>query len=206
MIKLDEQGNGIYAGSLRASSLILSNGLTVGGPATFNGEASFLGSTTYQALAEFMNKVIFRGDVLFTGRPTFNSDTAGFATIYAGQQDVMVAFDKVYAATPVISASVAAPQLTDQQFQQLVASSVCSTAEGKQACQNMQDEDFAQNPVAFTIIRQSASGFVLRLAQPAGREIKFNWIALAVENAKTSQVVAPQTPTSTPTPGNSQDE
>lgn len=192
MIALDEQGNGIFAGSLQAASLNVSNGLTVGGPATFNGQVSFFGSSVYMAMAEFMNKVVFRDDVLFTGRPTFNSDTAGFATIHPGQQDVTVTFDKVYAATPIVNATVTAPQLTDDQFQQLVAANSCSLAAGKQACQDAQDELYANTPVAFTVIKQSQAGFTLRLAQPATGETKFNWTALAVDQAKNVQV--------TPTP------
>jgi len=81
-------------------SLNVDGGLTVDGPSEFNGESIF------NKLATFIDKVIFRKDVEFTGTPTFNSDTAGFATITENQKEVEVKFDKPYESLPVVTLTV----------------------------------------------------------------------------------------------------
>jgi cell division septation protein DedD len=64
-----------------------------------------------QKTVTFWGKVIFRNDVFFAGRPTFNSDTAGFAQITNGSKEVTVSFDKEYATQPIIVASPDRPVL-----------------------------------------------------------------------------------------------
>lgn len=60
----------------------------------------------YNTTAEFFNNVIFHSDVVFLGRPIFNQDTAGFAYIGSGQNEVLVNFDKEYVSVPVVTANV----------------------------------------------------------------------------------------------------
>ncbi len=53
--------------------------------------------------ANFKGKSFFWDNISFFGRPTYNSDTAGFAVIPAGTTAVEVIFDKPYEAQPVIT-------------------------------------------------------------------------------------------------------
>jgi hypothetical protein len=166
--------------------LTVQGGLTVVGPSEFKGPAIF------RAIAEFFNNVIFHNDVLFEGRPTFNADTAGFAMIKSGQQEVTVTFDQEYADQPVIQATASTPQLDDQSFAQQVAEGACAEDEGLEACQDKLDDAYLQDSLKYIITKQSAKGFTIKLQAPASKDLTFSWVAVAVKDAKTfSQSQAP---------------
>ena len=123
--------------------------LTVTGALTVSGPAQF-------------------ADTLFTGRPTFNSDTAGFAVIKEGADEVGVKFDQEYAATPVINATITADDA-------IALEQLLLTAD-----------------LRYIITRRTTQGFVIKLASPATQDVPFSWIAIAINNAQTS--TSPNTP------------
>jgi hypothetical protein len=133
----------------------------------------------FQKTAEFFGTVIFHSDVAFLGRPTFNKDTAGFATLASGQNEVDVNFTNQYVNQPVVTASL-----------NLIGGA-----------------DVSQVP-PYAVYDISTSGFKIKLAGSAPFDLQFSWIALAVVNASTSQgqvsgasTTAPSaTPVSTNTP------
>ncbi len=79
--------------------------LVVGGISDFGGNSMF------KSLVEFLSNVIFRGEVNFAGRVFFNKDSAGFAVVPTGTNEVEVRFEKEYAEEPVITASPNNPVL-----------------------------------------------------------------------------------------------
>ena len=62
-------------------------------------------SDLFKDAVEFFGKVIFHSEVSFLGRPTFNSDSGGFAEIKAGALEVIVNFDQEYENIPIITGS-----------------------------------------------------------------------------------------------------
>ncbi len=172
--------------TVQTINLKVTGALTVGGPAEFKGPAIF------RLVAEFFDNVIFHSDVIFEGRPTFNKDTAGFATIHAGQQEVTITFDKEYADTPVTNATAVTPQLTDEQFQSKVADEECLLEDGKDVCQQKLDDDYLGDAINFIITKKSTTGFTIRLSAIADKDLTFNWTALAVKDAQNFEI--------TPTP------
>jgi hypothetical protein len=104
--------------------------------------------------------VNFLSDIIFFGRPYFNSDTAGFAIVPKGQKKVEVVFDREYLDEPVVNANIS-----------LDAS--------------VSEETFFASDVRYLITKKTTRGFTIVLNQLAPEDIKFNWIALAVRNAKT---------------------
>ncbi len=87
------------------------DGKLFAGGLEIEGEANFLDLANFQKLVTFNSRAIFKQDVQFLGRPTFNNDTGGFATIKQGHQQVEIKFTKEYAKKPVVNATV-----TDGQF------------------------------------------------------------------------------------------
>ncbi|HVE81114.1 MAG TPA: MerR family DNA-binding transcriptional regulator [Candidatus Dormibacteraeota bacterium] len=137
--------------SLNAQSLTVAMDLSVGGGLTVNGPARFKGESFFEKIATFFGNVLFNADVEFAGRPTFNSDTAGFAVIKAGEQKVTVKFDRQYAVTPAISVNIGGGQFSEYSYTNI-----------------------------------TPNGFDIVLKQPAADNMQFSWIALGVNNAKTS--------------------
>lgn len=112
----------------------------------------------FKNAVEFFGRVIFHSDVAFLGRPTFNKDTAGFATILAGGSEVEVVFEREYATEPVVTATV-----------QITGGASVTDIPG------------------YAIADVNTKGFKIRLSQPAGMDIRFAWVALAVSNTKSFQ-------------------
>ena len=94
-------------------SLRVAGGLSVGGPAEFHGNAFFF------RLVQFVDKVIFDKEVTFKDTVTYNSDSGGFATIHATQQEVVVEFDKPYANVPVVTVNVRDGQFVNYSYKDL---------------------------------------------------------------------------------------
>jgi len=79
------------------------------GALTFNGPITISGGLRVDSIGDAGNIVNILADAYFFGRPYFNADTAGFAVITAGTQDVRVTFDQPYLETPIVSATLAVP-------------------------------------------------------------------------------------------------
>ena len=105
----------------------------------------------FKNTVEFLGKVVFRGEVNFVGRPTFNKDTAGFATIKTGGSEVEILFEREYKDEPVVTATV-----------QIVGGA-----------------SVADIP-SYAIADVNTRGFKIRLSRGVGMDLRFAWVALAV--------------------------
>ncbi|MFA5945920.1 MAG: hypothetical protein WC802_03365 [Patescibacteria group bacterium] len=123
-----------------------------------------------------LNDIIsFQSDIAFIGRPFFNKDTGGFAVIHTGDTSVHVAFEKPYIATPVVQASVTFDELADP------------------IAQAQAETDYFASGTQLIITRKSLAGFTIMLNVPTTKDLKINWLALAITDARTDESV----PTST---------
>jgi len=136
-------------------------GLTVGGPVQFQGPAMF------KALAEFVDKVVFHNDVEFDGHATFNQDTAGYAIVKTGNDNVVVTFAQEYAQPPVVNASVSLQQIQNDEVRKASEDLLLITNAN------------------YIITNVTTTGFEIKVAQKALSDIPFSWTAIAVKDAKT---------------------
>jgi hypothetical protein len=128
--------------------------------------------------------LIVYGDVSFIGRPTFNKDTAGFAVVKKGQRKVNITFEKEYLAPPVVTANLVW-DIDDETI------SVADQLNG-----------FFIPMTNFVITKATTKGFSILLDEPAIKDAKFSWIAIAVKDAKTFEspdITPTLIPTTTPT-------
>lgn len=128
-------------------------------------------SDIYKNTAEFLGRVIFHNDVAFLGRPTFNKDTAGFAIIKSGDSEVEVKFDKEYTNEPVVNATLQIAGAVDM-----------------------------NNLPSYAVADVDTKGFKVRLARSTSMDIRFSWIAIAVNNATNITSNGGTTVTATPAP------
>ncbi len=117
--------------------------------------------------ASFFGDVVFKKNVVFEGRPTFNTDTAGFAVITKGDRSVSVNFDDEYLSPPVITANISLDKLEDVSAQKQI-----------------EDQIFSGD-LRYIITQKTAKGFVIKLNKNADFDIGFSWVALSVKNPKT---------------------
>jgi hypothetical protein len=129
-------------------------------------------SDLFKKTVEFFGSVIFHTDVTFLGRPSFNEDTVGHASIKKGDKEVKVLFKEEYNQKPAVTAGV-------------------NLAES--------DKDSIDNLPKYAIYDLSTKGFKIRLSQKADFDINFSWIALVAEEDNTSTSVS-DTSVSDPTP------
>ena len=113
--------------------------------------------------------VDFLSDLVFIGRPYFNADSGGFATISEGARSVNVTFDREYLDQPIVSATITLEDATS-------SGSTADTTVGAEAI-------FVQN-VQSVVTRKTTKGFTILIDKPATNNIRFSWIALAVKDAK----------------------
>jgi hypothetical protein len=118
--------------------------------------------------AYFINDVVFKGNVRFNSTPTFSSDTAGFAVVKKDSNSVQINFDQEYVNTPVVTASIALDKVGDD------------------ASQKQLEEAILNGNISYIITQRTTKGFVIKLSKPAAEDINFSWVALSVQNAKTS--------------------
>ncbi len=180
-VRIDSYGNAVFAGSIKADSIearqikgfsLLTNNIStledkVNGLATASGTPvpsstplaiADLINGIWKKAAEFFANVIFHSDVAFLGRPTFNKDTAGFATLTSGQNEVEVKFDKEYANQPVVTTNV-----------------------------NLVGAVNINDVPSYAIYDLSTKGFKIKLSRNTGFDLQFSWMALAVKDAVTTQ-------------------
>jgi hypothetical protein len=145
--------------------------INVNGNGIFDGMLTVLKSITTPNLivsefASFFNNVVFKGDVRFEGRPTFNSDTAGFAKVSKGKTSIAVNFENEYLTLPVVTASI----VLDKTFN--------ATADAK-----LEDAVLAGN-ISYVITQRTTKGFVIKINKALDQDISFSWVALSVVKPK----------------------
>ena len=142
-----------------------------------NGQATVIGGLSVDALSATGQMLQVLSDTTFIGRPYFNADTAGFAVIKAGAQEVTVRFIEPYAQQPIVNASVTLDDVTDDPATSFVDESL-QNAELVQA--------YLSSSSPYVIYRKSQTGFVIRLAAPAVQDTSFSWTAWAVDGPLTA--------------------
>ena len=161
-------GKGEFMISLTSLGDIESKGgLVVGGNALFKGKA------TFTALAEFLQAVTLNGDVAANGRVTFNNDAGGMAVIRTGATRVQVKFAKEYASAPVVSALLTIAPVTN----------VDGTTEDSQ----ITEARLLAAGYSYFVSNVQPTGFTIVLNKPAAEDLRFNWSATAIKDAKTSE-------------------
>jgi hypothetical protein len=159
----------------------VSGDLNIKGNGLFQGALNVLNDLTTKNLlvsqfAYFIQDVVFKGNVRFNSTPTFNNDTAGFAVIKQGLDTVQVNFSQEYANAPVITASIVLDKTGDN------------------ATQKALEDTILNNNLGFVVTQRTTKSFVIRLNKPAPEDINFSWIALSVQDAKTSGLSLDVTP------------
>ncbi|QQR64026.1 hypothetical protein IPH70_00600 [Candidatus Roizmanbacteria bacterium] len=152
----------------------------------YKGLTEFWNKVTFKETAEFWAEVVFKSTVRFEGQVEFNKDTAGYATIRKGERFVDVAFDNSYQTEPIVNLSINVPQVTDELYQELIASGECDATEGKDACQDKVANLVLGEDIKEGVTGKSSQGFMIILNKPAPIDITYSWQAIAVKNAKTS--------------------
>jgi len=122
---------------------------------------------TVNSIGSADNLLTLTSDVSFIGTPYFNSDTAGFAKIYAGNDHVDVKFDKEYSALPIVNATISFENIADD------------------AARLAAEQGVLGNDVRFIVTRVSTTGFTILLNNKANSDVPFSWTAFAVKDAKT---------------------
>jgi len=117
---------------------------------------------TINTISAFDKELSLKGDVIFFGRPYFTTDTGGFAVVKSGERKVDVVFEREYLEQPIVNAAISLEQDNA-----------------------VNDELIFSNNINYIITKKSVNGFTIILNKPAPEDIKFSWIALAVQNAKT---------------------
>ncbi|MDP2730742.1 MAG: carbohydrate binding domain-containing protein [Dehalococcoidales bacterium] len=164
------------------SADILTN-LNIGGNLTLAGNLAVAGTSQFTGDVSFLKGAIFFDDVGFLGKLTLNQDTAGFATIKQGDQEVQITFGKPYTTIPVVQASLAFDNITDE------------------AARVAMEDAVLGDKFRYIVTRRTIGGFVIKLDKPADHDLSFSWLAFAVKDPNTFVSGPAGTPTPTPTPG-----
>lgn len=118
-------------------------------------------------------------DLNLIGRPYFNNDTTGFATILAGDRYVDVLFEREYIEQPTIQATITVEEderLADEDDEEIIAQI--------NAIQDAGVEELFGSDIQSLVIHKSAHGFRIILNKPTTQDITFSWIALAVKQPR----------------------
>lgn len=154
-------GDRLTALELDVQRLAESSGLTLDGQ-TISG-LTVVGLTARERLE-------VQGDLEILGRPYFDADTGGYATIRAGDTQARVEFARPFAAQPVVTVSPAADRRPDE------------TTEQRQEWLTA----FFADRLQYLVTDKDASGFTIQLDKPAALDMQFTWIALEVRDGKTA--------------------
>jgi hypothetical protein len=142
-----------------------------------NGQATIIGGLSVDMLSATGDMLQIISNTSFIGRPYFNTDTAGFAVIKAGAQEVAVTFTEPYAQQPIVNASITLDEIVDDP----------ATFEIDESLSNIElAQDYLSNLSPYLIYRKSQTGFVIRLAEPATQDTAFSWTAWAVDGPLTA--------------------
>lgn len=157
------KGNGLIEGILNVIDTLTTNNLIVNG------------------ISDFFNNVVFHNSVAFKGTPTFNKDTAGYATILKESKRVEVKFEKEYKNEPVVNASLVTKKLTDAEFNRYKVEGICDSSASIQACQEKIDQLLLTQVTQYVIADRSKKGFSIVIEKNAQTDLDFSWSALSVE-------------------------
>jgi hypothetical protein len=153
----------------------LSTMLELSGGLSVNGEMILNGGLFVNSIGQAGDMTVFLSDVELFGRPYFNSDTAGFAMVPKGQKNVEIVFEQEYLDEPIVNANISLGV-------------------------SVSEDAFFASDIRYLITKKTTKGFTIVINKLAPEDIKFNWISLAVRNAKT---FIPPLFTLTPTPESS---
>jgi hypothetical protein len=123
----------------------------------------------FKSIVEFVGRVIFHKDVEFDGQVIFNQNTAGYAMIKEGQDNVRIVFEEKYAVVPIVNASLSLQRFED--------------SEVRKAAEDL----LLLNDVKFIVTNVSEKGFEIRISERSISDIQFSWHAIAVKDPKTSE-------------------
>ena len=154
----------LQANAFDALTSVTTQNFKATGDSSFDGTVSFKGLSFFTSTTTFDSDVIFNAAVEFTLPPLFNSDTAGFAVIKAGDKKVRVVFDQEYAVTPVVAGQV--------------------TFEATDNIDEVTATDLFEQDVRYIILGKDETGFTILLNKPAPQNIRFSWVALGVRDPK----------------------
>jgi DNA-binding transcriptional MerR regulator len=131
--------------------------------------------------ASFLGNVVFKKDVTFEGRPTFNQDTAGVATIKQGDHQVVVNFIKEYTNSPVVNISISLDKGVDQ------------------TTQDNLEQAILNGDIKYIVTEKTNKGFIIKLNKSAPADLTFSWTSLAT-TGRTSSSNLNSVPSASPTP------
>ncbi len=141
----------------------------------------------FNKIVRFTNKVIFTGKVIFRKIVTFKGDSY------------------FYKAPTFMDADMAGKAVINKNHDKI---NVRFFKPYKQA-PIINVTHVGNQPIAFTVVNITKTGFTIKLSQPAIQDEQFNWMAIYAPNAQTTQNITPTpsttpspTPTGTPTPTN----
>ncbi|HSA84418.1 MAG TPA: hypothetical protein VLF20_06070 [Patescibacteria group bacterium] len=137
-------------------------------------------------LATFFDTVVFKGDVVFAQQPTFSKDTAGFAIVRKGADQVTVSFDKQYKQTPVVNASISLEEMSK---------SITPLRGSDEDAQSSFEEAVLGSNITYIVTKRTTKGFTILLQQPAQEDLTFAWTAFSVSDP----IVFTSMPTPVPT-------
>lgn len=179
------------------TDLVNVKALTVADDATVSGDLHIAGNSLVEGilnvvdtltannvvvnqLATFFGDVVFHGDVSFTGVPTFNTDTAGYATVAKGSDKTQIKFTKEYAHEPIVNASLVSTKLTNDSLNQSKAAGVCDQNDDMQTCQDKVDKAILSDSIKYVVTDRTTKGFSIQLENGAKQPMTFSWTALSV--------------------------
>jgi hypothetical protein len=159
--------------------------LDLAGDLTVQGLTTFAGGIAVDTIGSLGSAISFMSDQIFIGRPYFNADTGGFAVVRAGATEVRVNFIEAYLTQPVVQSTVT--------FDALDESTITDESQRQALLANLAAAEAAYlaGDIRYAITDKSATGFTIVLSQPATTDLNFSWIALAVQNARLDESVAP---------------
>jgi hypothetical protein len=138
-------------------------------PTAFNLAVKFFEKVVFKKDVEFASRPIFEKGLDIAGQPTFNKDTAGYAIIEKGNQNVEVDFDHEYDSPPVVTATLSLQQYKDPDVRAVA------------------EDLLLISDVRYIITNVSKKSFQIMMDRKADSDIPFSWHALAVNDAATAK-------------------
>jgi hypothetical protein len=162
--------------ALEAQSTLDLAGLTLNGDLNVSGLVTFSGGLFVDTIGSNTSMLTLLGDLMVIGRPYFNEDTGGFALVRSGATEVRVDFTEAYLAQPIVQASVTFEALDTTIGDETLRQSLQADLAAAEAA-------YLAGDIRYVITEKSTTGFTIVLSQPAVTDLRFSWIALAVEGA-----------------------
>lgn len=164
-------GSGQTFSNLNAINLVALAQIESKGGLVVDKDAQFNGKTIFQLLTEFNGPAVFHDQVSFDNQPTFNSDAGGIATLKKDSQRISVKFGKEYAQAPIVVANWLFDDTKDSTGQ------IIDSSDAKQ-------QRLLQGSYSFSVANITTKGFDIILNKKAAEDLKLNWIAMSIKDAK----------------------